>query len=141
MPVTFHTEKINYNLKQKRLHKEWINQWIISQEALCGELSIIFTSNKHIRFINQKYLNHDYYTDVITFDYGEGKMINGDIFISIDQVRINSQTYETYEVDEIRRVMIHGVNHLLGYDDSNVEESRIMRQMENEALHLWLKMV
>jgi rRNA maturation RNase YbeY len=141
VPVTFHTEKIRYNLKQKLLHKQWINQWINSQEAVCGELSIVFTSNKHIRSINQKYLNHDYYTDVITFDYGDGKMIQGDIFISIDQVRINAQTYDTDELDELRRVMIHGVNHLLGYNDSNEEERGNMRQMENEALHLWLKMV
>ena len=141
MPLTFHTEKTNFNLKQKLLHKRWMYQWIHSQDAVCGELSVIFTSNKHIRLINKKYLNHDYFTDVITFDYSEGKLINGDVFISIEQVKINAQNYEAEQDDELRRVMIHGVNHLLGFDDSNDEERIIMRQMENEALHLWMKMV
>ena len=141
MPLTFHTEKSKFNLQQKLLHKRWIYQWINSQNAACGELSIIFTSNKHIRLINQKYLNHDYYTDVITFDYGEGTLISGDIFISVEQVQINARTYEADMDEELRRVMIHGVNHLLGFNDSNDEERGIMRQMENEALHLWMKMV
>ena len=141
MPVTFHTEKTTFNLKQKLLHKRWIYQWINSKEAVCGELAIIFTSNKHIRLINQNYLNHNYFTDVITFDYGEGNTISGDVFISVDQVRINAQAYETEDEEELRRVMIHGVNHLLGFDDSSEEERKFMRQMENEALHLWKEMV
>ena len=141
MPLTFHTEKTEFILKQKRLHKRWIYQWINSHEAVCGELAIIFTSNKYIRLINQKYLNHDYYTDVITFDYGDGNMINGDVFISVEQVEINARSFEEDQDEELRRVMIHGVNHLLGFDDSNDEEREIMRQMENEALHLWMKMV
>ena len=141
MPVTFHTEKTHFNLGQKLQHKRWINHWIESQEAVCGKLSFIFTSNKHLRLINQKYLNHNYYTDVISFNYAEDELISGDIFISIDQVRINADSYNTEEGEELRRVMIHGVNHLLGYDDGNDEEKEIMRQMENDALHLWLKMV
>ena len=141
MPLTFHTEKTKFNLRQKLLHKRWINQWINSHEAVCGELSIIFTSNKHIRLINQKYLNHDYNTDVITFDYGDENTISGDVFISVEEVKINAQSYQVDQDEELRRVMIHGVNHLLGFDDSNDEERRIMRQMENEALHLWMKMV
>jgi len=141
VPVTFHTEKTHFNLGQKLQHKRWINLWIESQEAVCGKLSFIFTSNKHLRLINQKYLNHNYYTDVISFNYAEDELISGDIFISIDQVRINAASYDTEEGEELRRVMVHGVNHLLGYDDGNDEERETMRQMENDALHLWLKMV
>ena len=141
MPVKFHTEQVSFNLKQKLKHKQWINSWLDSHDSVCGELDFIFVSNKRIRLINQKFLNHDYNTDVITFDYGEGREISGDIFISIEQVRINALSYETEEDEELRRVMIHGVNHLLGYKDSNEEEREIMRQMENEALNLWLKMV
>jgi rRNA maturation RNase YbeY len=141
VPVSFHTEKISFNLKQKLKHKQWINQWIVSQGTVCGELSFIFTSNKQLRLINQKYLNHIYNTDVITFSYREGDIIAGDIFISVEQVRINAISYVTDQEDELRRVMIHGVNHLLGFDDGNDEERKRMRQMENEALHLWLKMV
>ena len=140
MPVKFHTEKTSFNLRQKLKHKQWINQWIVSQESACGELSLIFTSNKQLRLINQKYLNHNYDTDVITFDYRVGNVISGDIFISVEQVRINAKSYSTDVDEELRRVMIHGVNHLLGYDDGNDEERDRMHQMENEALHLWLKM-
>lgn len=141
MPVRFHTEDTSFNLPQKLRHKQWICLWIESQNHLCGELNLIFVSNSYIRNINQKYLNHNYNTDVITFDYGEERRISGDIFISIDQVRMNAGSFKTEEKDELRRVMIHGVNHLLGYKDGNDQEKEIMRQMENEALHLWLKMV
>lgn len=141
MPVTFHTEKTNFNLGQKLRHKRWIKLWIDSQGAKCGKLSFVFTSNKHLKLINQKYLNHNYFTDVITFDYTEGDLISGDIFISIEQVIINAGSYSTEEGEELRRVMVHGVNHLLGYSDGNEEERLAMRQMENDALHLWLNMV
>lgn len=141
MPVKFHTENISFNLRGKLVHRQWIQKWIGSNNAACGELNIIFISNKRIKRINQKYLNHDYYTDVITFDYSDGTRISGDIFISVDQVKINARRYQTEVEDELRRVMIHGVNHLLGYADGKEEEKEIMRRMENEALHLWLKMV
>jgi probable rRNA maturation factor len=141
VPVIFHKEKTNFILRQKLRHKRWINLWIDSQEAKCGKLSFIFTSNKHLKLINQEYLNHNYFTDVISFDYSEGELISGDIFISIDQVKINAEAYNTEEEEELRRVMVHGVNHLLGYGDGNEEERLTMRQMENDALHLWLNML
>ena len=141
MPVTFHTEQTKFDLKQKLRHKRWIKQWIVSQNAVCGNISYVFTSNKRIKLINQQYLNHNYFTDVITFDYTEDNRISGDVFISIDEVRTNAGRFGTDELEELRRVMIHGVIHLLGYNDSNDEERAIMRKMENEALHLWLKEV
>lgn len=140
MSVSFHTEKSNFNLVQKLRHKRWIKLWIESQNAVCGNLSFIFNSNKQIRLINQKYLNHNYFTDVITFDYTEDDTISGDVFISVDQVVINSNSYGTDTDEEMRRVMIHGVIHLLGYNDASDEGRETMRKMENEALHLWLKM-
>ena len=141
MPVRFHTEEISFNLKLKLKHKRWICQWVESQDSACGALNFIFVSNSHLRKINQDFLNHNYYTDVITFDYGQPGRISGDIFISIDQVNLNAQRYGILDDDELRRVMVHGVNHLLGYRDGTDEEKKIMREMENEALHLWLKMV
>ena len=141
MSVTFHTKKTDFKLSRKLQHRRWIKQWIESQNAVCGKLSIIFTSNKQIRPINQKYLNHKYFTDVITFDYTEENVISGDIFISVDQVHLNALSYGTDMKEELRRVMIHGVIHLLGYSDGTDEERKSMHQMENEALHLWLKMV
>jgi len=141
VPVTFHTEQTKFDLKQKLRHKRWIKQWIVLQNAVCGNISYVFTSNKRIKLINQQYLNHNYFTDVITFDYTEDNRISGDVFISIDEVRTNAGRFGTDELEELRRVMIHGVIHLLGYNDSNDEERAIMRKMENEALHLWLKEV
>ena len=141
MPVTFHTENLTFSLKQKLRHKRWIKSWIDSQKAVCGNIAFVFTSNEQIKLINHEYLNHNDFTDVITFDYTEGKTISGDIFISIDQVRLNAGSYGTEDEDELRRVMVHGVLHLMGYGDGSEEERRTMHQMENEALHLWLKTV
>ncbi len=117
----------------------WISECISQHRRIPGNISFIFTSNAHLLRMNKKYLNHNYFTDVITFNYTEGKLISGDIFISIDQVRENAVTYGVMEDDELRRVMIHGVLHLLGFNDDLKEEQDAMREMENEALNLWLK--
>ena len=140
MPVTFHTEDIFFDLSQKQKHRHWISTWIESHEFICGNLSFIYTSNNNLRDINRRFLNHNYFTDVITFDYREGKILSGDIFISVDQVRENAVSYKTKAEDELRRVMIHGVIHLQGYRDETEEERETMHKMENEALLLWLKM-
>ena len=139
MPVTFHTEDIFFDLSQKQKHRRWISTWIESHEFICGNLSFIYTSNNNLRDINRRFLNHNYFTDVITFDYREGKILSGDIFISVDQVRENAVSYKTEVEEELRRVMIHGVIHLQGYRDKTEEERETMHQMENEALLLWLK--
>ena len=139
MPVTFHTEDILFDLSQKQKHRLWISTWIESHEFICGNLSFIYTSNNNLRDINRRFLNHNYFTDVITFDYREGKILSGDIFISVDQVRENAVSYKTEVEEELRRVMIHGVIHLQGYRDKTEEERETMHQMENEALLLWLK--
>jgi len=141
VPVTFHTEKTDFKLGQKLQHKRWVRLYIESQKAVCGQIAFVFTSNKQLRLINRDYLNHNYFTDVITFDYTKGNIISGDVFISIDQVRINSISYGTDVEEELRRVMIHGIIHLLGCNDELEEERLAMHKMENEALHLWLKMV
>ena len=141
MSVSFHTEEVNFNLKQKLRHKRWIKEWIAKNYKDPGILSFVFTSNERIRLINQEYLNHNYFTDVITFDYTEEDLISGDVFISVDEVKRNADYYGANIDEELRRVMIHGVIHLLGYQDGNEEEKRIMRKKENEALHLWLKLV
>ena len=89
--------------------------------------------------MNLEYLNHNYFTDVITFDYTDDHTISGDLFISIDQVKKNADFYGVKANEELRRVMIHGVLHLLGFNDASSGEREIMREKENEALHLWLK--
>jgi rRNA maturation RNase YbeY len=141
VPVSFHIEEVKFNLKHKLKHNQWIREWIFMNNKTPGTLSFILTSNERIRLINSEYLNHNYFTDVISFDYTEGELISGDIVISVEEVKKNAEFYGADLEDELRRVMIHGVNHLLGYSDGSLEEKEIMRKKENEALHLWKKWV
>lgn len=139
MAIRFHNQELKFDLQNKKLHKSWIKNCIAAHERIAGSVNFIFTSNPRLKEMNQEYLNHNYYTDVITFDYTEGNIISGDVFISVDQVRLNSDTYSQRFEDELRRVMVHGVLHLIGFGDASDPEKERMRKMENEALHLWLK--
>ena len=139
MAIQFHSLQIKFDLKNKNLHKSWIKKCIDSYARIPGAISCIFTSNPTLREMNRDYLNHDYFTDVITFDYSEGDLVSGDVFISIDQVQINAGFYNERFDEELKRVMIHGVLHLIGFGDKTEQEKDRMRKMENDALHLWLK--
>lgn len=141
MSISFHSEKIHFELKNKVPHKNWVKKWITAHTKIPGDINFVFTSSEHIKLINQEYLNHNYFTDVISFDYTEKDLISGDIYISIEEVRKNAEFYQTEAEDELRRVMIHGITHLLGFGDENEEEKEIMRKKENDALHLWMKEV
>ena len=101
-----------------------------------GDINIIFCSDPYILDVNLKYLQHDYFTDIITFDYCEGKTLSGDLFISIDSVRENSIFYGTEFIDELHRVIVHGVLHLIGYDDHCDDDIKVMRSKENYYLQL-----
>ena len=107
-----------------------------SEMCQLGDINIIFCSDNYILDINIKYLQHDYFTDIITFDYCEGKKLSGDLFISIDSVRENSEHYGTEFADELNRVMVHGVLHLIGYDDHTEEDIKVMRSKEDYYLNL-----
>ena len=137
MAISFHNEGIAFKLKEKNRLKKWIRECIESHQKIPGEISYIFTSNEQLRLMNREYLNHNYFTDVITFDYTEEKCVSGDIFISVEQVVLNAETFGTDAEDELRRVMIHGVLHLMGHTDSTKSEKEEMRNLENEALLLW----
>jgi probable rRNA maturation factor len=139
--VSFHNEGIKFNLTPKNLYKKWVKEWILAHNKYPGNISFVFTSNEHIKRINRDYLNHNYFTDVISFDYTEKDEISGDIFISVEEVEKNAKFYNADPDEELRRVMIHGLTHLLGFADGNEEERAIMRKKENEALHLWMKLV
>lgn len=139
MEVSFHREGTGYEPGERRAHKKWICKYIELHKKDPGSITFIFTSNDYLRRINREYLQHNHFTDVITFDYSEGEVISGDIFISIDQVRENAGTYGVKFEEELKRVMIHGVLHLMGYKDRSVHERKIMRKMEDEALNLWEK--
>ncbi len=118
----------------KTLLKRHINNIIISELNELGEISIVFCSDNYLLNINQKYLNHDYYTDIITFNYRDKNIISGDLFISLERVIDNAKTYEVEKSKELFRVIFHGVLHLIGYDDKSEEEKQLMKKKENHYL-------
>lgn len=135
--ISFFSESISYNLPQKIKIKKWIKATIEREGYKLGELNFIFCSDDYLLGINQQYLNHDTYTDIITFDNSDlEKLIVSDIFISIDRVKENAKTFKTTGFDEVCRIMIHGTLHLLGYKDKGKEAKTLMTQMEDEYLGL-----
>jgi rRNA maturation RNase YbeY len=136
VPVYFHSESVGFNLKHKLKYKRWLINVIISENKKPGEINFIFVDDENLLGINIKYLNHNFYTDVITFDYCEGDMIAGDIYISVDRIKENAQKFMNSFQEELNRVMVHGVLHLLDYQDSCIEEKTIMRQLEDKYLAL-----
>ena len=137
MAVSFHSEGIKFQIDQRKKHKDWISQYIRYHQKVPGSLNFIFISNEHLRRINREYLQHNHFTDVISFDYSEKRVISGDIFISVDQVRENAKSYGVEFEEELRRVMIHGTLHLMGFEDREQKEREEMRKLEDEALFLW----
>jgi rRNA maturation RNase YbeY len=134
MAVKFFSEDISFNLKNKKQVISWINDSIRKEKRILGDINIIFTSDKYLLRINKQYLNHNYFTDIVTFNYCEKDIINGDIFISIETVKNNSLRFDVNFSVELDRVIIHGILHLIGYDDQNDEEKVIMREKENYYL-------
>ena len=134
--ISYFTEDIKFELKGKLLNNRWLKMVVGSEVKKMGDLSIIFCSDPYILDINLRYLQHDYFTDIITFDYCEGDTVSGDLFISIDSVRENALFYGATFEDELDRVMVHGVLHLLGYDDHTPEEQAVMRAKENYYVNI-----
>ncbi|QTN38194.1 rRNA maturation RNase YbeY [Cryomorphaceae bacterium] len=113
---------------------DWIVSVIEEAENHCGEITYIFCSDEQLLEINQQYLKHDTYTDIITFDYSQDDLISGDIFISTDRVRENAEAFDVSFDMELSRVMVHGVLHLLGHSDHSEEEKKAMRAEEDRHL-------
>lgn len=134
--ISYFTEGVKFELKGKLLNNRWLKMVVESEVKRMGDLSIIFCSDPYILDVNLRYLQHDYFTDIITFDYCEGNKISGDLFISIDSVRENALFYGATFEDELDRVMVHGVLHLLGYDDHTPEEIAVMRAKENYYVNI-----
>lgn len=136
MAVSFNFDN-SFNLKDRLKIKRWIKQVVENAGFRLGSVSYIFCSDEKILEVNKQYLNHDFYTDIITFDYVEKDIINGDIFISTDRVRENAQEFNVAFEEELHRVIIHGILHLLGQQDHSPKEKKQMRKKENEALLLF----
>jgi len=135
--VQFFLEDVKYTLKNKIQIKEWIRNTIVAEGFQLDELNFILCSDEYLLSINQQYLNHDTYTDVITFDNSEElKTILGDIFISIERIQENAKEFKDTVQLELCRVMIHGTLHLLGYKDKGKAAKTLMTQKEDEYLNL-----
>ena len=134
--IRYFQEDIRFEFKQKMLNNRWLKMVAGSEMRRLGAINIIFCSDNYILDVNMKYLQHDYFTDIITFDYCEKDVLSGDLFISIDSVRENAQFYGTEFADELNRVMVHGLLHLIGYDDHSEADIAVMRQKENYYLEM-----
>lgn len=135
--IHFFTEDITYQLRQRTEIRSWLNTIAKKEKYSILELNYIFCSDEYLLQMNKDFLNHDYYTDVITFDNSEFKgEIEGDIFISIDRVRDNAILQQTTLKDELHRVLAHGLFHLTGYKDKTKKESMLMRKKEDASLAL-----
>lgn len=137
MRIQFNSIYRQPNIKRKAV-KAWLDRIVRDNNNTIVGLHYTFCSDEQLLEINQKYLNHDYYTDIITFDLSEGgNEIEGDIYISLDRVKDNAKTNLNNGHDELLRVMVHGLLHLIGFGDKTPKQIKLMRQKEDEAIHLY----
>ena len=137
--IRFFNEDSDFVLKGKQKCREWLRLVCGSEVKRVGEINVIFCSDNYILDVNMRYLQHDYFTDIITFDYCEGDKISGDLFISVDSVRENASFYGASFEEEMHRVIVHGVLHLIGYDDHTESDIATMRSKENYYLDILSK--
>lgn len=132
--IFFFLEECDYRIKNKGLLRDWVLNSIDAENKRVGELNIILCNDDFLHKMNLEYLNHDTLTDIITFDYTEGDIISGELFISFTRIQENAKLFSITQVDELHRVIIHGVMHLSGYGDKTDSEKKIMTSKENTYL-------
>jgi rRNA maturation RNase YbeY len=133
--ITFNSET-SFTLKNQKKLVKWISDVISSEGFQVGEINYIFCNDSYLNKINQEFLNHDTFTDIISFDYTLGKEIGGDIFISIERVLENAEKFNEVFENELYRVMIHGILHFMGYKDKTKKEKTLMRTKEDEKIFI-----
>ena len=133
MSVFFYKENVSFSTDEE-FAINWVKESVNSLGVALGELSFIFCSDEYLKKINIKYLNHDFFTDVIAFDYSKKKLLFGDIYISTERVKENAKTYSSSFNEELFRVIIHGVLHLCGFNDKTEKQKTLIRAKENEFL-------
>jgi len=134
--INFHYDIEKFRLRESRMIKKVINRIVSDSGMKGGVVDVIITSDDKVYEINNEFLGHDYYTDIITFDYNNGKTVNGEIYISAERVRENAEKFGVSGISEMKRVIFHGFLHLCGYDDRTAEEKRRMSEMEEMYLAL-----
>ncbi|MGB0165327.1 MAG: rRNA maturation RNase YbeY [Luteibaculum sp.] len=134
--IRYHQYGSNYRLEQKRAVSSWIKTVVNDAGCSLADINIIFCGIAEIHEINKKHLKHDYPTDIVTFDYSENKTLSGDLYLGIPEIAENAKEYNVSLTEEIHRVIIHGILHLMGQKDKSKEEFKQMKQRENEALML-----
>ena len=132
--IRYFIQDTDFLFKRRAVHNAWLKAVAVEENCRLGEISVIFCSDAYLLDMNRKYLGHDYFTDIITFDYSEGEVLSGDLFISVDTVRSNASFYSAEFDDELDRVIVHGLLHLIGYDDHSEEEFAAMKEKENYYL-------
>lgn len=134
--IEFYSEDIDFQLNNTKLTEAWISKVIENHSFELGDISFIFCSDDYLLNVNREYLQHDYYTDIITFDYVEDKVVSSDIFISIDRIKENAEEFKVSFENELNRIIIHGILHLLGFKDKEPEQKELMTNKEDESLAL-----
>lgn len=134
MSISYLNEQVVFRLKNKRSYTAWLKNVAEKEKKAIDTLSYIFCDDAFLLQVNQQYLNHDTYTDIITFDYSSPQGLAGDIFISIERVRENALKYKVSAEEELRRVMVHGLLHLAGYKDKTAAQKKRMRQKEDHYI-------
>ena len=132
--VQFYIQDTDFSFRAKTITAKWLRNVAREENFKLGAISVIFCSDDYILSTNIQYLKHHYFTDIITFDYCSGKLLSGDLFISVDSVKDNSVVFKTTFKDELNRVIVHGLLHLVGYDDHTDEEKIVMRGKEDYYL-------
>lgn len=139
MNIDFNFEDIDFTLPDEQSLMDWIDYTVKNEHCFTGNLSYIFCSDEYLWNMNKQYLGHDYYTDIITFDYVEDKYVSGDMFISYDRICDNAERFNVSCETELLRVMIHGVLHLVGYDDQTDEQEAEIHKMEDFYIDVYNK--
>jgi probable rRNA maturation factor len=139
MEIRIFYDNISFRIRKARKTKELINKIIVSEKRISGTINIIITTDRELIKVNREFLKHDYFTDVISFSYNENKIVNGEIYISIDTIKRNSKNYNVSLTNELLRVIIHGILHLCDYEDGTDARRMHMRKMENYWMNIFSK--
>lgn len=132
--IRYDRQDTSFVFKNRRLNSKWLCSVAENEGRTIGQIAVVFCSDEYLLGVNRQFLKHNYYTDIITFDYCDGNILSGDLLISVDCVRENARHYGSTFDEELHRVIVHGLLHLIGYDDHTEEDQKQMREKENQYL-------